>query len=114
MNFKDSCIVVTGAASGIGKGLANKFAALGASHVICADIDADGAARTAAEIGGIAKTVDVASEDSIQALIETVETQIAPIAHCPFLVSPLDIAVACYSLVSVLVCLLFWRGRWLS
>ena len=79
MNFKDSCIVVTGAASGIGKGLANKFAALGASHVICADIDADGAARTAAEIGGIAKTVDVASEDSIQALIETVETQIAPI-----------------------------------
>jgi NAD(P)-dependent dehydrogenase (short-subunit alcohol dehydrogenase family) len=79
MNFKDSCIVVTGAASGIGKGLANKFATLGASHVICADIDADGAARTAAEIGGIAKTVDVASEDSIQALIETVETQFAPI-----------------------------------
>ena len=79
MNFKDSCIVVTGAASGIGKGLANKFATLGASHVICADIDADGAARTATEIGGIAKTVDVASEDSIQALIETVETQFAPI-----------------------------------
>ncbi len=79
MEIKDHTIVVTGAASGIGKGLAQKFASLRASQVICADIDAAGAERTAAEIGGIAKVVDVSSEDSIAAFIQDVETSIAPI-----------------------------------
>lgn len=79
MDIKDRTIVVTGAASGIGKGLAQKFADLGAAHVICADLDLDGARVTAAHIGGTALHVDVGSEDSIQSLIETVETSIAPI-----------------------------------
>lgn len=79
MDIKDRCIVVTGAANGIGKGLAEKFASLGASHVVCADIDIEGAERIAADIGGIAKTVDVACEDSIAALIQDIEAEIAPI-----------------------------------
>ncbi|MEL0435459.1 SDR family oxidoreductase [Phycobacter sp. K97] len=79
MELKDRCIVVTGAASGIGKGLAHRFATLGAAHVVCADIDAAGAERTAAEIGGIAKTVNVSCEDSIASLIQDIEDQIAPI-----------------------------------
>jgi NAD(P)-dependent dehydrogenase (short-subunit alcohol dehydrogenase family) len=79
MELKDRCIVVTGAASGIGKGLAHRFATLGAAHVVCADIDAAGAEHTAAEIGGIAKTVDVSCEDSIASLIQDIEDQIAPI-----------------------------------
>ncbi|MEP4038770.1 SDR family oxidoreductase [Pseudophaeobacter sp.] len=79
MNIKGSCIVVTGAANGIGKGLAQKFADLGAAHVICADIDLDGAKITAAHIGGVALHLDASSEDSIKALIDTVENSIAPI-----------------------------------
>ncbi|WP_122073748.1 SDR family oxidoreductase [Pseudophaeobacter sp. EL27] len=79
MNIKGSCIVVTGAANGIGKGLAQKFADLGAAHVICADIDLDGAKITAAHICGVALHLDASSEDSIKALIDTVENSIAPI-----------------------------------
>jgi NAD(P)-dependent dehydrogenase (short-subunit alcohol dehydrogenase family) len=79
MDIKGSCIVVTGAAHGIGKGLAQKFADLGAAHVICADIDLDAAKVTAAHIGGVALHLDAASEDSIKTLIDTVEDSIAPI-----------------------------------
>lgn len=79
MIIKGSCIVVTGAANGIGKGLAQKFAEMGAGHVICADIDIDGAKATADLIGGTAFHLDVRDEMSIKALIETVENTIAPI-----------------------------------
>ncbi|WP_278921610.1 MULTISPECIES: SDR family oxidoreductase [Pseudophaeobacter] len=79
MDIKGSCIVVTGAAQGIGKALAQRFAVLGAAHVICADIDRDGAQDVAAQIGGTAFVVDVRDESSIKDLIETVEDTIAPI-----------------------------------
>lgn len=79
MVIKGSCIVVTGAAQGIGKGLAQKFADLGAAHVVCADIDLAGAKATADQIGGVSLHLDAGSEDSVKALIETVEDTIAPI-----------------------------------
>ena len=79
MVIKGSCIVVTGAAQGIGKGLAQKFADLGAAHVVCADIDLEGAKATADQIGGVSLHLDAGSEDSVKALIETVEDTIAPI-----------------------------------
>jgi NAD(P)-dependent dehydrogenase (short-subunit alcohol dehydrogenase family) len=79
MEIKGSCIVVTGAANGIGKGLAQKFADLGAAHVICADIDLDGAQLVADQIQGSALHLDVRQEDSVKALIDTVEDTIAPI-----------------------------------
>lgn len=63
-------VVVTGAASGIGRALARRFAAEGARAVVAADIDADGAAKVAAETGGLAVPTDVSREDSIKALID--------------------------------------------
>ena len=79
MDIKDRIIVVTGAASGIGKALANQFAKAGARTVICSDINGDGAAATAAECGGVAITTNVSREADIQSLIETVEAGHGPI-----------------------------------
>ncbi len=71
-------VVITGAANGIGKGLAKRFSEEGA-HVVCADIDLAGAQAVAAEIGGDALSCDVSKESDIRNLIETVEDTIAPI-----------------------------------
>ncbi len=79
MDIKDRIAVVTGAAGGIGRALALRFAAAGAKRVVCVDIDADGAAETAREIGGISRRVDVSSEDEIRELIEFVESTEGPI-----------------------------------
>jgi NAD(P)-dependent dehydrogenase (short-subunit alcohol dehydrogenase family) len=79
MQVKDTIVVVTGAASGIGRALAQRFAKEGAKRVICADINGEGAQATADAIGGRAFTTNVAKEADIQALIETVEAEEGPI-----------------------------------
>src|SRR3974390_144344 len=79
MDVKDRVVVVTGAASGIGRALAQCFAAAGAKKVICADINGEGAKATAEGIGGRAFTVNVAHEAEIESLIDTVETEEGPI-----------------------------------
>ncbi|CFX34186.1 Short-chain dehydrogenase [Candidatus Filomicrobium marinum] len=71
-------IVVTGAASGIGRGIAHVFAAEG-GHVHVTDVDGDGAERVAGEIasnGGQATpfTVDVSRGQDVQALFRAVES----------------------------------------
>jgi NAD(P)-dependent dehydrogenase (short-subunit alcohol dehydrogenase family) len=59
--------VITGAASGIGRASARKFAAEGA-HVVVADLaDVDGG-RLAEEIGGLFVHADVTSPDDVQAM----------------------------------------------
>ena len=70
-------IVVTGGASGIGRACALRFADEGAK-VTVADLDLDGATRTADEIGGTAHQTDVGSEQQIRELIERAEGE-API-----------------------------------
>ncbi|MEV0210585.1 3-hydroxybutyrate dehydrogenase [Streptomyces sp. NPDC050788] len=50
--------IVTGAASGIGRAVATRLATLGA-HVVVCDVDAEGAARTADQIGGEALVIDL-------------------------------------------------------
>lgn len=69
--------VVTGAASGIGRAIALALAAAG-DRVVAADLDADGAAETAAQNPGriTAGTVDVADPDSVAALSGTVQTDL--------------------------------------
>ena len=79
MELKDRIVVVTGAASGIGAGLARKFREEGAKAVVCADLNLAGAEAVADEIGGDAVQVNVAREDDIRALVEKVEAEIGPI-----------------------------------
>lgn len=73
--FEDKCVVVTGAGSGFGAAIAERFAREGAS-VVVADLNVESSTRVAADInaaGGSAcqKTVDVSEEDQVAALIQT-------------------------------------------
>jgi len=79
MDLKDKIVVVTGAASGIGRALAHRFAQDGAKLVVCADRNTEGVEETAAAIGGVAFTTDVSREADIQHLIDTVEREHGPI-----------------------------------
>ncbi|MEM9971318.1 MAG: SDR family oxidoreductase, partial [Pseudomonadota bacterium] len=79
MDIQDSIVVVTGAASGIGRALANRFDQEGAKLVVCSDIDGDGAQDTADAVGGVAFQTNVADEDDIRDLIEAVEEDHGPI-----------------------------------
>ena len=79
MEIKDKIIVVTGAGSGIGKALVEKFIAEGAKTVVGVDINADTAKKTAAELGCVAMSADVAKEDDVRRVIEDTENTIGPI-----------------------------------
>ena len=79
MQITDKIVVVTGAASGIGRAMAQRFAKEGAKLVVCSDRNGEGARAVAAEIGGVAFETDVAKEADIQLLIETVEAEHGPI-----------------------------------
>ena len=69
MRLQGKTAIVTGGASGFGAGIARKFAAEGA-RVMVADLNGDAAAAVAAEIGGIAQTVDVAKTDSVETMAD--------------------------------------------
>jgi NAD(P)-dependent dehydrogenase (short-subunit alcohol dehydrogenase family) len=79
MDIKDKIIVVTGAASGIGKALVERFTTEGAAHIVSIDINLEGAQATAAEFGGTAMAANVAIEDDIKRVIETTEAEIGTI-----------------------------------
>lgn len=68
--------VVTGAASGIGRATALRLAADGVA-VACVDIDQDGAARTAQQIGAAAQPVvcDITDPDAVAAMIGDVAAE---------------------------------------
>ena len=79
MRITGKVIVITGAGSGIGAGLARRFSQEGAAAVVVADIDFEAATRIAQEMGGHALRVDVANQDSNRRLIDDVETTFGPI-----------------------------------
>ncbi len=72
MIHQGKCAIVTGAASGIGEGIARRLARDGA-HVVVADLDRAGASRVADEIDGTAVTIDVTDEADIKAAFDAAE-----------------------------------------
>ena len=73
MDLKGKVAVVTGAASGIGRAAALRFAAEGAAGIVVADLNADGLKTVAEETKGLAVACDVSSEASIRELVRTAE-----------------------------------------
>ena len=66
--------VVTGGASGIGKGIAQRLIAHG-MQVVIADVELAALERTAAEIGATPVRTDVSDADSVAALAEAVQAR---------------------------------------
>jgi NAD(P)-dependent dehydrogenase (short-subunit alcohol dehydrogenase family) len=69
MDIRGKVAVITGGASGIGAGLAKRFAQDGARGVVVADVNIERAQGVAKEIGGLAVRCDVSREADIQALV---------------------------------------------
>lgn len=75
MQIKDSVVVVTGGASGLGKATVERFGKMGA-RVAIFDLNKDEGERLAGELGdnGLFVSVDVSDEDAVKAAIaQTVE-----------------------------------------
>ena len=69
MDLEGRVAVVTGAASGIGRALVERFHDEGARALVVADRDAEGAAEVAERVGGTAWVCDVADESSVADMI---------------------------------------------
>lgn len=83
MDIAGTTLVITGAGSGIGAAIAERFAARGA-RVLVGDLDTEAAETVAARIraaGGmaLAQRADVALEADIQALVARAEAELGPV-----------------------------------
>jgi NAD(P)-dependent dehydrogenase (short-subunit alcohol dehydrogenase family) len=82
MNLQGAVAVVTGGAGGIGRALAERFAAEGARAVVVADLDRQGAERVAAGLGcptPLGAELDVTDAAAVGRLVDRVEDQAGPI-----------------------------------
>jgi len=78
MKLEGRVAIVTGAGQGIGRAIAEKLRAEGAS-VVVADKNSETAEKTAAEIGGTAHVTDVSDPDQVSALIAAAAGQFGTI-----------------------------------
>jgi NAD(P)-dependent dehydrogenase (short-subunit alcohol dehydrogenase family) len=69
--LQDKIAIITGAASGLGQGIAELFAQEGAT-VVVADIQEDAGKQLADELGGMFVQVDVTDPASVEAMIQSV------------------------------------------
>jgi NAD(P)-dependent dehydrogenase (short-subunit alcohol dehydrogenase family) len=81
LKLEGKSVVVTGGASGIGRALAERFAAEGARGVTVADINAEWAQKVAGRFGrrGLGVGCDVAEPGSIAALVSVAQGSFGPI-----------------------------------
>jgi NAD(P)-dependent dehydrogenase (short-subunit alcohol dehydrogenase family) len=79
MKLDGTCVVITGAAGGIGQALARRFVAEGARTVVASDVAADALDATAEAIGAVASPCDVSDPEAVRQLIERVESDHGPI-----------------------------------
>jgi NAD(P)-dependent dehydrogenase (short-subunit alcohol dehydrogenase family) len=79
VEIRDRIAVITGGASGIGRGLVERFHADGARHLVVVDRDEAGAKAVAESVGGTGVAADVSSEEAIRELVDRIETDQGPI-----------------------------------
>ena len=80
MDITGKVVVVTGAAQGIGRALAETARARGAKAIVCVDLKEDAARETAKLVGGTAFKCDVANESEVAHVVAETEQKIGPIA----------------------------------
>jgi 3-oxoacyl-[acyl-carrier protein] reductase/pyridoxal 4-dehydrogenase len=69
MKLENRVAIVTGAAQGIGKAIAQKLAEEGAA-VVAVDVNGEGAEATARELGGTAVQADISQEADAQGMVD--------------------------------------------
>jgi NAD(P)-dependent dehydrogenase (short-subunit alcohol dehydrogenase family) len=79
MKVEGKVAVITGGASGIGRALAQRFAAEGAKGVVVADLQEGPLREVADGVGGLAVPCDVAKEADIRKLVAAAEAAYGPI-----------------------------------
>ncbi|MDX1467760.1 MAG: SDR family oxidoreductase [Acidimicrobiia bacterium] len=79
MRLADKTIVITGAGSGIGAALANRFAAESPRGLILADLNLEAVTEVAEQVGGVPFEADVSSSEANAELIGLAENRFGPV-----------------------------------